>query len=786
MAEGGVPWATSHAEEAPDIPEASYDTGAASRRDQLVEENLSKLAAGGEKAALASRQAAPGKKVSLQIDGMLKPEAMQQLLQVVRRHHTPVSFFISGMQAVEAPEVVQAIVDAGYEVGNYTLRAQKDLQDLSPEELVADFTVAGDVLGRITGSAPVRLKANASGYTDALLEAAGASGIREVVQSTSFLTYHSFKDPGEVQAYVEKRAYEDIISVKLSGVLDASEYEAKETVAGPATDKQPSASIQAEQEQEQEREPGPELTPEERTIQLVDWLLTAIETSNFSPEIVALRDANRGNRAQVVNHSSLYTAEPAVAYVFFGLGRQEELDCVLDALHQLGGVGNFFLNAKEIKEHPEQVDQLIQAGHSIGIVHYAASGEDYDSVASNLLEARTLLEARGVEARMVLQAWSALSDAFQEAASALGLEIYAPNLTMAREDNKDAQDPEKVIHRLIHGFRRGQVVGFRMNYFDREDLIGQTLLALEGVYNVYEIKEISKLYHSGWTFLYPLPKESILPEVKDRVHPGQLAGDLMAYAQGHYIGNPSINVGSKLPGFSRAEIRQLDTTGRLDFVQNTVFLTFDDWGTDVHVTKLLNVLHKHNVKATFFVRSQNVVSNPALLRAIALEGHEIASHTHNHLPLSDLKADGETYAELTPEELEALKKDIQDSYDTLQSIVGDIRLDNGRPALSTLFRPPTLAVSRSGMEAVFDMGISYIVNGDYTTHDYDAKNAEELLNKLRNNLRNGSVPVMHFSDNSVHTPDAVDQYLTMNANGQNPEQYSFARLSDYLGAGSAD
>lgn len=32
------------------------------------------------------------------------------------------------------------------------------------------------------------------------------------------------------------------------------------------------------------------------------------------------------------------------------------------------------------------------------------------------------------------------------------------------------------------------------------------------------------------------------------------------------------------------------------------FLTFDDWGTDVYVTKLLEVLRKHNVKATFFVR----------------------------------------------------------------------------------------------------------------------------------------------------------------------------------------
>ncbi|HML45339.1 MAG TPA: polysaccharide deacetylase family protein, partial [Clostridia bacterium] len=333
----------------------------------------------------------------------------------------------------------------------------------------------------------------------------------------------------------------------------------------------------------------------------------------------------------------------------------------------------------------------------------------------------------------------------------------------------------------VYGFKRGQLIGYRMDYYDREDLIGRMLLDLEGTHNAYQIKSPYEIYHSALTFVYPLPKESILPEVRDKIYPGQLPEDFMGYVKKHYIGNPDVNSVDQLPGFTKEEVSMLDKRGKVDFVNDVAFFTFDDWGTDVPITKLLDVLRKHNVKATFCVRTRYVLDNPALLRAIAMEGHEIVSHTHNHLPLSNLREGDWSFDELSDVQVQELKQDIQDSYDTLQNIVGDIRMDNGKPALSTFFRPPTLAVGRKGMEAVFDMGITYIVSGEYTSHDYEAESAEGLLRNLRLNVRNGTIVVMHFSDNSVNTADAVDQYLTMNETNQNRKQYSFARLSDYLG-----
>ena len=77
-----------------------------------------------------------------------------------------------------------------------------------------------------------------------------------------------------------------------------------------------------------------------------------------------------------------------------------------------------------------------------------------------------------------------------------------------------------------------------------------------------------------------------------------------------------------------------------------------------------------------------------------------------------------------------------------------------------LFRQPTLAVGRNGLETVFDCGYTYAVAGYYSTGDYKAESVDELVTALRQNVRSGSILVMHFSDNAQYTPEAVDQFLS--------------------------
>lgn len=69
---------------------------------------------------------------------------------------------------------------------------------------------------------------------------------------------------------------------------------------------------------------------------------------------------------------------------------------------------------------------------------------------------------------------------------------------------------------------------------------------------------------------------------------------------------------------------------------NTFALTFDDGPDVVRTPKLLDVLAKHEVKATFFVLSQNLTeaSFPIIKRALD-EGHIVASHGPDHARSTD-------------------------------------------------------------------------------------------------------------------------------------------------------
>ena len=99
------------------------------------------------------------------------------------------------------------------------------------------------------------------------------------------------------------------------------------------------------------------------------------------------------------------------------------------------------------------------------------------------------------------------------------------------------------------------------------------------------------------------------------------------------------------------------------------------------------------------------------------------------------------------------------------------------------------------MEAIFDMGFSHIVSGDFSTHDYEDTDAEFLADKIINGMvtgsgnirkiQNGSILVMHMSDYKnipIHSPNVTAEALDKAIPILKSNGYSFARLSDYLEA----
>jgi peptidoglycan/xylan/chitin deacetylase (PgdA/CDA1 family) len=63
---------------------------------------------------------------------------------------------------------------------------------------------------------------------------------------------------------------------------------------------------------------------------------------------------------------------------------------------------------------------------------------------------------------------------------------------------------------------------------------------------------------------------------------------------------------------------------------NEIALTYDDGPNDIVTERLLDLLARHNIRATFFFIGRYVRQRPQIARAVASAGHLIGNHTMTH------------------------------------------------------------------------------------------------------------------------------------------------------------
>ena len=73
-----------------------------------------------------------------------------------------------------------------------------------------------------------------------------------------------------------------------------------------------------------------------------------------------------------------------------------------------------------------------------------------------------------------------------------------------------------------------------------------------------------------------------------------------------------------------------DDVRRIDTDEKLVALTFDDGPDPVNTPRMLDLLDRHGVKATFFMMGRSVERWPDVARAVLARGHEIGNHSYSH------------------------------------------------------------------------------------------------------------------------------------------------------------
>jgi peptidoglycan-N-acetylglucosamine deacetylase len=188
-------------------------------------------------------------------------------------------------------------------------------------------------------------------------------------------------------------------------------------------------------------------------------------------------------------------------------------------------------------------------------------------------------------------------------------------------------------------------------------------------------------------------------------------------------------------------------------------LTYDDGPNDPHTLRLLEVLAKHNVRATFFLIGRYVQQRPDIARELVKAGHVIGNHTFTH-PLLTFKSAAELRVQLSGCER------------ALTDAVGEH---------SNLFRPPFGGRRPATLRIARRMGLEPIM-WNVTGYDWNAPSVEHIERKVTSKVLGGNVILLHdgghraFGTVRSHTVAATDRLISR----YKAEGYEFVTILEMM------
>jgi peptidoglycan/xylan/chitin deacetylase (PgdA/CDA1 family) len=169
--------------------------------------------------------------------------------------------------------------------------------------------------------------------------------------------------------------------------------------------------------------------------------------------------------------------------------------------------------------------------------------------------------------------------------------------------------------------------------------------------------------------------------------------------------------------------------------QKEIALTFDA-GSDAIGIAILDVLKKHNVKATFFLTGSWADKFPSYAKRMAVEGHDIGNHTYSHPDAVNTNSN-------------IFVQDIIKAEEAIKSATGV----TPRP----YFRFPFGSYNAAALKAVGGAGYPYSIQWTIDTIDWQQPSVEVIISRIQTGASNGDIILMHIG--GINTPEAVDRVI---------------------------
>lgn len=197
----------------------------------------------------------------------------------------------------------------------------------------------------------------------------------------------------------------------------------------------------------------------------------------------------------------------------------------------------------------------------------------------------------------------------------------------------------------------------------------------------------------------------------------------------------------------------------LDPASRVLALTYDDGPNDPYTWRLLEVLERHGVPATFFLIGRFVQQKPEIARAVVAAGHAIGNHTWDH-----------------PNLIFSSAADVRRQLQQTQDVIGD-----ATGVEPKLFRPPFGGRRPATLRIACAMGFKPVM-WNVSCYDWKPISADEIARHAERQIRGGDVILLH--DGEYHRV-GVDRSRSIEASDRiltryKAEGYEFVTVPEMM------
>lgn len=171
--------------------------------------------------------------------------------------------------------------------------------------------------------------------------------------------------------------------------------------------------------------------------------------------------------------------------------------------------------------------------------------------------------------------------------------------------------------------------------------------------------------------------------------------------------------------------------------EKKIALTFDDGPHPKKTEKIIEVLEKYGVTATFFVVGVNVKNYGEAMKKIIDNGYEIGNHTYSHRKLKNSNID-------------VVKKELSSTEEEIKNLGGNV---------SRLIRPPCGIFEKSLID--FSCENDYkIVLWNIDTKDWEHASKEQIEKTVLSKASGGDIILFHdYISGKSSTAESLDSLI---------------------------